>query len=456
MSGSGGSPIGIGIGIWSQTQGAGIAPTTPSWVLTADGAPAAIDFDFANNRAYVLGATGTPDSFLTCSRSTTRYVVNSGGNYVTAAINTLGYTYNPLTVAAQGIWDEEARINGIRNNSMQGTVVGSPGTPPNNWSPVLDATLALNVIAQATQNNIEYVDLQLVGVSTGLTDNIINFDTTTGISALTAETRAESAFLEIVGGDLTGINSIKLRQSERTVAGALVLNNDSPALTLATSGNLAVCQQSYIVTYSGGATTARTQPALVINTAVAGVVNITIRIGWPQLELGASVTSPIRTTAGAASRSADVVSMSLPAALQSLSAYSEYTQMIPNSPTAFPNNQTIVSLDNGTTAQRISLARAGTTGIATILDTIGGGPGATVWNQNTSGKLAQAVQSGSQATSFNGGAVTTASGVGAPTPITTLHIGCNGVTTGSSLSQIARSAIFNFRVSNAALVTMTT
>lgn len=57
------------------------------------------------------------------------------------------------------------------------------------------------------------------------------------------------------------------------------------------------------------ATTAAVQPGFAINFASGVAIDFTIRIGWPQLELGAFATSPIRTAAAAATRAADVVTL---------------------------------------------------------------------------------------------------------------------------------------------------
>jgi len=58
---------------------------------------------------------------------------------------------------------------------------------------------------------------------------------------------------------------------------------------------LGASRKPFIFTLAGGATTAFVQPLLGLAVTSGQAIDITLRIGWPQIEQGASVTSPIST-----------------------------------------------------------------------------------------------------------------------------------------------------------------
>lgn len=530
------SYIGIGISIWQRTFGTGSNPVTPSWVLTADGAPAAIDFDFANNRAYVNGSVGTPDSFLTCTRASTRYVIDATGTYVSVLANTLGYTYNATTLAAEGVYIEEARTNSIRNNSMQGAVVGaarnvgtitaiartasatavvatgthtvavndqvtisgatpadyngtylvtavvanvsfsyitanvatdtaagytvtaiSSGTAPTNWIvPTTFNGLSRGIISLSTENGIDYIDIRYAGITSSIVTgvNLNSVESNTQIAAVQNQIWSGSEFIILVGGTNTGVTYF-LRTVERDGAGVFLAQ--SGVTIVPAAGNLREARKlnpAYTLT---NASTAFVNMAAQVNIATATYVDFIIRFGWPQLELGASVSSPIRTTTVAVARSADVVSMTLPAMLQNLLEYTEIAYAKPQTPVTYGINQNLLAISDGTTTNRISLARLITTGIASVLNSAS--PGASsgvVWTQNTSGKLGQGWKSGNGITSFNGGSVLDA-GAGVISGVNKFCVGVNPTANASFWDgTITRNTLFNFRASNMTIQTLTT
>src|SRR5262249_37063800 len=82
----------------------------------------------------------------------------------------------------------------------------------------------------------------------------------------------------------------------------------------------------------------------------------TLRIGWPQLELGSSVTSPIRTTNAAVTRAADVLTVTNPPPFGS--AASKFASFL--QPAVLNATNTIIETSDGSAnnVDRIFLASA--------------------------------------------------------------------------------------------------
>jgi hypothetical protein len=215
--------------------------------------------------------------------------------------------HNPSTLAPLGFLIEEARTNSIRNNTMQGAVAGSPGTIPTNWQSASSATgITRNSVAVGTENGIPYVDLRYTGTASSSGTVQITTEQNTGVAALTAQVWTASYYLKHVGGTLPG--NVSTIWVERDAGGASVTTGNTPAITV-TSAGLATQRASVTRTLSGGATVAFIQNRVEINVTNGAVVDFTLRIGLPQLELGAFATSPILTSGAAATRLADSASI---------------------------------------------------------------------------------------------------------------------------------------------------
>lgn len=259
----------------------------PFW---ANGANIAADF----TKSTYYGMTA---SQVSCLRGgAIAYASDNSGNWSS-------FSNNVSRITNQGLLIEEQRTNSISNNSMQGAAAGSPGTLPTFWSIPQANGLTTNVIAIGTQNGIDYIDLQITGNTTGVF-YVICFTPqgTSGTAANPNDVWSESFFASLVGGDLTNVTSINVDVRWYTAAGAGNGTNDtvfSPTPTLT----------RYQGSGTAPASTAFTAPGLSVffNNGVA--INFTIRIGWPQLELGSFVTSPIRTTNATATRASDIITV---------------------------------------------------------------------------------------------------------------------------------------------------
>jgi hypothetical protein len=372
--------------------------------------------DFTTRQAYQAGQPSvlTPDDALNCSCASTRYRDDSQGNWLSFPPNTLAYTNKGLRV-----W--EARTNAIRNNSMGGAVVGTPGTLPTNWTATPTLGITPSVAAVGTENGIDYVDIAFIGTATGGGNIFVNFESNTVMVAANGQTWTASVFARTSGGSTANLGGAFLQVSERNNVGAqngiaTVALGNIGAATL--SGN----RPSISITNSN-ATTAYELAFITVNIAAAGAVNYTLRIGWPQLEQASFASPPIWTTGAAVTTPAEVITLKTAPVFGS--AYTLYGAGVPASPTAYGNPQAIIQSDTGADAQSVALRRTNGSGTASALLT-GGTGGSLVgaaWSQNAAGKLAAALNAADQAISFNGAAVVTAALAALPTTPTGAHVG---------------------------------
>ena len=191
---------------------------------------------------------------------------------------------------------QTARVNSIRNSTMVGASAGTPGTLPTNWGLNAGTTgLSSQVVGTGTEGGFTYLDFRIFGTAGATTSYQLNLEGTTNIAALTGQVWTYSHYWSIAAGSLNGIASVFGDIRELTAAGAFVRDNTA-TLTPAAAGSLASQRVSMTSTLSGGGTVGMIQPRWVINVTNAAAIDITFRIGLPQLELGATVSDPIATS----------------------------------------------------------------------------------------------------------------------------------------------------------------
>jgi hypothetical protein len=345
---------------------------------------------------------------------------------------------------------EEQRTNSIRNNTMVGAVVGTPGTLPTNWSVASAAGLTTNVIGTGTSNGVIYVDLQVTGTSSA-TSYILGFDTTTQIAASAGQTWAWASWVAFVSGSLSNVTTVSADFRESN-SGGTQLAAGTVALSTLTSS---LVRQSATRTLSE-ATTAFIQPRLRLTIINGAAIDLTLRIGLPQLEQGAFATSPIPTTTTALTRALDVAVMT-GTNFSSWYNQSEGTVSVAfdvYAPSVSDGFGRVYQINDGTSNNIIALLKNNGLGLEYFgLVRVAGLEQATLFTPailaNIPAKVATAYKLNDFAQSTNGGSVTTDTSGTIPT-VTQMRIG-SGTDVSVLNGHIRRITYFNRRLANSEL-----
>lgn len=207
---------------------------------------------------------------------------------------------------------EGQRTDAIRNPRFEGASVGAPGSPGTNLTLTQPGSGIASAIAGiGTDAGASYLDVRVSGTASAIISSgtgLLSFDTTAAIAAATGQTWSAAVSVRVVAGTFSG--TLVQDISERLSGGGLVRQNNT-ALSNPSATEARVSSTS---TLSGGVTTAFVQHVLRWGCASGTVVDFTLRIKLPQLELGAFASTPVLPPAlspAAATRGADLVTASL-------------------------------------------------------------------------------------------------------------------------------------------------
>ncbi len=411
---------------------------------------------FKTGKLYSQIPTSGAGDF-TVTRNTTATRLNDAGviESVASGIPRLDYSVSGFVTGCPALLVEPAATNEIRNNSNTNAVTGTPGTLPTNWTETL-AGLTRSVIALGAENGVQYIDIRLSGTANA-TEALINFESPTQTVASNGQVWTNSCFLKSISAPAP-YTGLRLSTVERTSGGIFVASGNSPDLTLTSTLN----RFSFTRTLSGGGTVARVQSRISFGLVSGTAYNFTVRIGYPQMELGSVATSVIPTTTGTGSRSADVISVS--GAVSGSIGQTEgtlYAEIVaqPYNGVSFP---AILQVDDGADSQRFAIfinsiggirVRFNASGVNTNSDSTT--PATLVVGQTY--KIAAAFGfNGSQALYINGvfqvsGSVTAGPFTAALNRVMLGHRG--GI---SSPFLIRSAALYNTRLTNTELAALTT
>jgi hypothetical protein len=401
----------------------------------------------------------TFSQIITFTRASTATYFDATGTLQSAAIDVPRLDYDPSTLAARGLLIEEQRTNSIRNNTMVGAVAGTPGTVPTNWAlGGISGGLATQVVGTGTENGIAYIDIRIFGTNSSGSSVFpgVFFDTTTGIAGTTSQVWSSSVYLSLVAG--TGVNfDLAVHEAD---SGGVFLRSTTLAGTggVPTTGALNTRRRAGSVTL--GASTAFVRPLIATTVTNGASVDFTLRIGLPQLELGAFATSVIPTTTTALTRSADVALVNTLSPWFNATEGTIYAELMRPSliaSTAFANAW---SISDNTNNERFLAYNTGSVQTIDAAVTDGGVAQATLVasgsiTANTTIKTAFAYAVNDFAWVRDAGTVQTDASGTLPT-VDRLYIGANSVGTGQWTGWIRRLTAYPRRLSNAELQAITT
>ena len=296
------------------------------------------------------------------------------GEYIptTSTINSAPrFDHNPTTGESLGLLVEEQRTNSIRNNTMVGAVAGTPGTLPTNWSATTpDNGITREIVGTGTEDGIAYIDFRFSGTNTlGSTYyQDITFENV-AIAAAQNQSWTQSAYVRLLSGAFSGAS---FSGGPSLVLYSTPIFNDNASVNLAGASNARLATQRFSVTktFTNELTTGAS-PRLSWIIATGGTIDFTIRIGLPQLELGAFATSVIPTTTAAVTRSADVASIT-GSAFSGWYRQDEGTVFVEFGPYGNgggSKNPGIVQIDSDSTVDRIRMFCGGSISAVLAVDT---------------------------------------------------------------------------------------
>ncbi|WBV44149.1 hypothetical protein [Pseudoroseomonas cervicalis] len=360
---------------------------------------------------------------LATSRTGTAMAQNAAGAWQAVAADTPRFHGT-----ARRLLVELARDNLIRNPRTEGSVAGTPGTPPTFYG-VAGSTVNLTrtILGAGSEDGVPYFEMRLSGTPNATTSYRLALEgVSTSAPAAFGQSWALSVFLRLTGGALPAAGGPQLVLIERDAAGA-ALGTPQISSSLVPGGGPLVAQRFVLGITAAQAATALLTPELRFPLQNGVPVDFTYRIGAPQLEQGRNASSLILPPAGApaaASRAAERISWS-PAGGFGPQGTLVIQAMLPQT-ALFGEHQGLFQLDDGSDANRILLRN--TSGGATLFGVVdsGGSTLATLSGGSIAAgavfRAALAWGPGDQALCLNGGTVQGAAAA-LPAGLTRLLVG---------------------------------
>jgi hypothetical protein len=365
--------------------------------------PGAITSPLTLTRAQTGGAvaTGQPLDWQIYGADTPRFVLPNGGLLI-----------------------EGQRTNTFPNPRLEGGTPGAPGTQPTSVSAWITAAgLTVEYVQNVTANGLNGVRYRISGTATGTgTLNLTLAPSQSGYPASPGQTWTGSIFAALAGGGLTNVSNVRLITSARQGTGtaAQVITTISTTLT-------ATPRRYQAVVSNAPGTTTGIMHAVTL-AVVAGAVDISLDLFWPQLEQAAFASTPILPpvgTPGAATRGADLVSASL--SDLNVGSNGACTVLWGGLLNATTDQQRLFQIDDGSNNNLVTVRMGGGAFTSLIPQRVTGGTSTTgstfgTVAADTFFSVGMSIDGTGNSSFSNGGAVVTLTGVGTG-GFTTLRLG---------------------------------
>lgn len=198
-------------------------------------------------------------------------------------------------------FDKTTGTAALKNISVQ-----SAGALPTNWTfgALNTAGMLSTITGTGIESGIDYVDVRYNGTSTGAINNtLLSFDTTNITSAVYGQTWTPSVFVYSSAGNYTNITNLWLTVREINSVPSVV-QTWTGAFTNAT-GPLGNNRYSFSKTFQNSSTVFA-QQTLQIQASSGVAIDITLRLGWPQLENNSLINATVASATKAADGSGGV------------------------------------------------------------------------------------------------------------------------------------------------------
>jgi hypothetical protein len=244
------------------------------------------------------------------ARAGSAWCFDATGQLVQSGTDVPRFDWDPATRQPRGLLLEESRSNYVRNPRAEGAtagVIGSGGAAPTYWSAGTLAGITVTIVGTGTESGIPYCDIRFSGAATGN----IGLDCENWFTAAPGDVWTTSAFIRLVAGSLTNVTGFTTRVY---YSGG---GTNSQGAVTPTAAALAT-QRWASAPATAGTGVSAVKGSLRLD--FGGAVDLTIRVGAPQMEKGAtpsSVILPAPGTPAVTTRASDcaVIRLPSPAAL---------------------------------------------------------------------------------------------------------------------------------------------
>lgn len=346
---------------------------------------------------------------------------------------------------------ERAGQNLLPNPRLEGAstgVVGSGGVFPSDCTFSSQAAMTREIAGIGTEDGIPYVDLRLAGTQSNTTAAVLFIGTGGSWTCSPGQSFGTSVCTRLIAGSLAGLTTFRLRVQERNGSTGVSLHNKADFMP--TTSALRMQRRT-----SGHTIVSTTTNNALLQIAILPLanqpVNVTFRVGLPQVEPGSVITSPMLPPAGAPAVMVRAAGSLLYAPGGGLPAAG--TLLLDGAlPLAPGIERRLVALETADGAAGVAIA---TNGAATSLSAApfpsGGAVTGGAISPGARFRLALAWDAGGSAISVNGGAAAS----GAPPPAGLAQVSHGGASAADAI-EIRRLELHPQRLADAALAALTT